>query len=439
MNRRRFLKYTWISIGSLIYGSSTVGYAYHRTEKVKTKVHIVIVGAGAGGLTTAAKLSQRLDGARITIVDGKKQHHYQPGFSMIGCGIYTPDQVTRNNADYIPDNVNWLQEMVVEYDPESNTIRTAGGKKIKYDILVVSAGAQMNYSAISGLDQSMLGKNGIGSVYHSPEIAQQTWHEVQRFINSGGIGLFTKPDSRIKCAGAPLKAAFLTEDLVRKNGQRNEFEFSYFTSKNNLFGLTEVNELCLSRCQEKAITPRYSHTLTAIDADRKVASFKTAKGLQQYNYDYIHIVPPMSAPDTIKNSPLSWKTGEHSKGGWIEVDKYTLQHRRYDNVFGVGDVIGTPMGKTAASVKYESPIVAENIVNLLRGNPPQLRFSGYTSCPIATSIGCVAVVEFDYTKKLTPTLPFLHLINDDNGLGWQIKVHLIKPMYFQMIQGRLPA
>lgn len=426
-------------MGGLIYGLTTMSYAYLCKNKIKTKAHIVIVGAGAGGLTTAAKLSQRLDGARITIVDGKIDHHYQPGFSMIGCGVYKPQQVTRKNIDYIPNNVNWVQEMVAEYNPESNVIRTASGKVIAYDVLVIAAGAQLNYSEISGLDESMLGKNGIGSVYHSPEIAQQTWYQVQNFIKNSGVGLFTKPDSRIKCAGAPLKAAFLTEDLVRKNSKRDKFEFSYLTSRKNLFSLPEVNSLCLRRCNEKDITPRYRHTLTAIDSDRKIAHFKTPKGVQKYEYDYIHVVPPMSATKSVKNSPLSWKTGDHSKGGWLEVDKFTLQHRRYANVFGVGDIIGTPMGKTGASVKIEAPVVAKNIVNMLQGKSLDMHFNGYTSCPIATSIGCVAVVEFDYTKKLTPTIPFLHLFNDDNGLGWTIKVHFIKPMYFQMIHGRLPA
>lgn len=438
MNRRTFLKYACVSTGTALCCSGTVGYAYLHPEKIKTKARIVIVGSGAGGLTTASKLSQKIDGASITIVDKNLKHYYQPGFTLIGCGIYTPEDVTRNNADYIPNNVEWVQEMVAEYNPESNCIFTTSGKKIAYDVLVVSPGAQMNYSAISGLDVKMIGQNGIGSVYHSPEKAQKTWQEVQKFTKTGGIGLFTKPDGKIKCGGAPLKAAFLTESLARETNKRNGFQFSYLTSKKNLFRVREINDLCSQRCIEKKISTQYEHTLTAIDTDRKLAYFKTDQGRVKRGYDYIHIVPPMSAPDSVKNSPLSWKTGEHAKGGWLQVDKFTLQHSVYPNVFGVGDVVGTPIGKTGASIKYQAPAVAENIVSMIRGKALNSLFNGYTSCLLATGIGCAAIVEFDYSDELTPTLTFLDP-KSDGAIGWNIKVHVIKPLYFQMIQGRVPV
>jgi sulfide:quinone oxidoreductase len=438
MNRRSFLKYTSISTGALVLGSGTIGYNYLHPEKIKSKAHIVIIGAGTGGLTTAAKLAQRLDGAKITIVDGNKKHQYQPGFTLIGCGVFTPDEVTRNNADYIPDNVSWIQEMVAEYNPDSNFITTVSGKKISYDFLVVAPGIQLNWTSISGLEEDMLGRNGIGSIYHSPKIAEQTWHEVQRFVKTGGVGLFTKPDGRIKCGGAPLKAIFLTESLSQDTGKRKDFDFVFLTGKHNLFSIPELNQMCIERCEEKTISRRCMHTLTAIDSDRKLAYFRTEQGRKEFSYDYIHIVPPMSAPDNVKHSPLSWKTGEHSRAGWLEVDKFTLQHRRYPNIFGVGDVVGTPHGKSGASIKKQAPAVAKNIINMLQGQDPQRLYNGYSSCMLATAMGCAALIEFDYSDKFTPTFPFLDPTND-GIIGWSIKVYAIKPMYFQMIQGRIPA
>lgn len=438
MHRRTFLKYACVSTGAIAVASSSIGYSSMHPEKIKTNARIVVIGAGTGGLTTAAKLTQRLEGAKITIVDGNLKHYYQPGYTLIGCGVYKPGDVTRNNSDYMPDNVNWVQEMVAEYNPDSNNIITESGKKLPYDFLVVSPGTQMNYSQIAGLDETMLGHNGIGSVYHSPEIALKTWGEVQKFTQKGGVGMFTKPGGKIKCGGAPLKAAFLTESIARETGKRKDFQISYLTSKKNLFRITEVNNLCTRRCNEKEILPHFHHTLFGIDAERKIAYFKTKQGNKKFNYDYIHITPPMSAPDNIVNSPLSWKTGPHAKGGWLEVDKHTLQHRRYANIFGVGDVVGTPIGKTGASVKFQAPTVARNITGMIMDKTPEKSFNGYTSCLLATGLGCAAVVEFDYSDKLTPTLPFLDA-RTDGTIGWNIKVHGIKPLYYQMIQGRVPV
>lgn len=438
MNRRKFLKYASITAGASLVGPGAYGYVKLHPRKTKTRARIVIVGAGTGGLTTAAKLTQWLDGATITIVDGNAKHYYQPGYTLIGCGVYKPEDVVQKNADFIPDNVNWIKEMVAEYDPEANSIITESGKKIPYDFLIVSAGAQMNYSQISGLDEEKIGKNGIGSVYHSPEKAYLTWLEVQRFISTGGVGLFTKPSGRIKCGGAPLKAAFLTESLARETGKRNNFEISYFTRKDYLFKVNEINDLCTKRCGQKEISSNYDHTLVAVDAESKVASFKTKQGINRLNYDYIHITPPMSAPDNVKNSELSCKTGKYSKDGWMEVDKFTMQHKRYANVFGVGDIVGTPIGKTGASIKLQAPTIAENIASIIQGQDPLAHFNGYTSCLLATGIGCASVVEFDYSNTLTPTLPFLNAKND-GLIGWNLKVHAIKPFYYQMIQGRIPV
>lgn len=409
-----------------------------QADTIQSNAHIVVVGAGTGGLTTAAKLAHRIEGAQITIIDKNEKHHYQPGYTLIGCGVYQPKDIIRENADYIPDSVTWWKAMVAEYDPDANRVITDKGDKIQYDFLVIAPGTQVNFSAIEGMDVSLIGQNGIGSIYHGPESALQTWHEVQRFLDKGGVGLFTKPATPIKCGGAPLKAAFLTESHAAATARRPNFDFHYLTGKKSLFKVPEINKLCQQRIETKDIRPHFQHTLKAIDPQKKCAYFKTKEKLKEFSYDFIHVVPPMSAPDSIKNSPLSWKSGKFAAGGWLAVDQFTLQHKKYANIFGVGDVVGTPIGKTGASVKLQAPVVADNIVELIKGYEPSQRFSGYTSCLLATGIGSAAIVEFDYNLQLCPTLPFCDP-KKDNALGWYMKVYAIKPLYFQMLQGRVPV
>jgi sulfide:quinone oxidoreductase len=153
-------------------------------------------------------------------------------------------------------------------------------------------------------------------------------------------------------------------------------------------------------------------------------------------YDFIHVVPPMRAPDAVKNSDLAWKEGPFAAGGWLEVDKATLQHRRYPNVFGVGDVNGTPRGKTAATIKKSAPIVAQHLVDVIAGRAPGQTFDGYTSCPLIVKEGSAMLIEFDYEGRLTPSLPMIEPLQA-SYLAWLMKYRMLKPAYVATLKGRV--
>ena len=123
-------------------------------------------------------------------------------------------------------------------------------------------------------------------------------------------------------------------------------------------------------------------------------------------------------------------------GGWLEVDKSTLRHRRYPNVFGVGDSNGTPRGKTAATVKKSVPIVAQHLVDVIAGREPGLAFDGYTSCPLIVHEGAAMLIEFDYDGKLTPSLPMLQPLQA-GFFGWLLKYRMLKPAYIAVLKGRV--
>lgn len=123
-------------------------------------------------------------------------------------------------------------------------------------------------------------------------------------------------------------------------------------------------------------------------------------------------------------------------GGWLEVDPKTLQHRRYPNVFGIGDINGTGRGKTAATIKKSAPIVAHNLVEVIAGRKADQEFDGYTSCPLITREGSAMLVEFDYEGKLTPTLPVIDPLQD-SFFAWMLKVRLLKPAYIGVLKGHV--
>ena len=407
---------------------------------VKTSARIVIAGSGLGGIAVANRLSKMLDGASITIVDHKEEHNYQPGYTLVATGVWPVDKVRDRNADFQPAGVAWVKDMVAGFDPAANAVVTAGGQRIPYDFLVVATGVHLDYAQIEGMDVGAIGTHkapGLASVYPSPQAAQATWAAMQAFTAKGGNAVMTLPATPLKCAGAPLKMSFMLRDRLHQAGTLSASKISFQSALGNVFGVKVVNDNVLERWKALGIDVEFSRKLTAIDIGARRATFVSPEGeRQEMPYDFIHVVPPTRAPDAVKNSDLAWKEGPFAAGGWLEVDKSTLQHRRYPNVFGIGDVNGTPRGKTAATVKKSAPLVAHNLVQVIAGRQADEAFDGYTSCPLITREGSAMLIEFDYEGRLTPSLPMIEPLND-SFFAWLMKVRMLKPAYMAVLKGRV--
>lgn len=408
-----------------------------RAATVKTHAHIVIAGSGLAGLALAHRLASGLDGARITIVDGKEAHNYQPGYTLVATGVWPVSKVQDSNARYIPDGVTWVKDFVAEFDPAAHALTTRGGQRIDYDYLVVATGVQMNFNQIEGMDVAAIGQNGLACVYPSPEAAAATWAAMDAFRQKGGHAVMTLPATPLKCAGAPLKMTFMVADRLRRAGTLTNSKVDFYSALGNVFGVKVVNDNVLDRWAQIGIDVTLNHKLTGVDIGARRASFTTPEGEKVgVDYDFLHVVPPMSAPDVVKNSDLSWRQGPFAGGGWLDVNKDTLRHNRYPNVFGLGDVNGTPRGKTAATVKKSTPLVAQNLIDVIAGREPSATFDGYTSCPLIVREGSAMLIEFDYAGKLTPSLPFIDPLQE-SYFAWVMKQRMLKPAYMAVLKGRV--
>ncbi|MCC7286412.1 MAG: FAD-dependent oxidoreductase [Burkholderiaceae bacterium] len=404
---------------------------------LKTNAHIVIAGSGLGGIAVASRLGKLLDGARITIVDRKEEHNYQPGYTLVATGVWPVSKVRDRNADLQPAGVRWVKDMVASFDPASNSVTTAGGQRIGYDFLVVATGLHLDFAQVAGMDVGAIGTHGLASVYPGPQAAQATWAAMQGFAAKGGQALMTLPATPLKCAGAPLKMTFMLCDRLRQAATLSKSKVRFVSALGNVFGVKVVNDNVLARWQALGVAVETNHKLVAVDIGARRATFVTPEGEKlELPYDFIHVVPPMRAPDAVKNSDLAWKDGPFAAGGWLEVDKATLQHRRFPNVFGLGDINGTPRGKTAATVKKSAPIVAHNLVQAIAGRRPDEDFDGYTSCPLITREGSAMLIEFDYEGRLTPSLPMIDPLQE-SYFAWLMKIGMLKPAYMAVLKGRV--
>ncbi len=431
--RRRFLG-QMAGLGALPLAAATAPPAH--AGKVASKARIVIAGAGSAGLTAASRLAAALDGASITVIDGRKEHFYQPGFTLVAAGIKPQEYVISSTSQYIPKGVEWVPEPVAEIDPEGKKVITANARAVPYDFLIVATGLELNYLGIEGMDTARIGQDGLGSIYHSPQAAAATWGAMSAFTQTGGVGLFGRPASEMKCAGAPLKYAFITDDRLRRAGQRGKAELIYMAHSKSLFGVPIVAEKVRMLYQDRGIKVNHEHVLQSIDLGKRIATYKTPTGTAEQKYDFINVVPPMRAPEVVRKSPLPWTEGPFAADGWVEVDRDTLRHKRYPNVFAVGDIAGVPKGKTAASVKWQVPVAVAHLLGDITGKASTETYNGYTSCPLITRLGQAMLIEFDYKDNLIMSFPGVIAPLEELWISWVMKTMALKPTYISMLRGR---
>lgn len=432
LSRRQLLTLSAAGVGSAWLPAS----AKAAVPKVKTSARIVIAGAGAAGLSVASWLAARLDGAQIIIVDPRKEHLYQPGFTLVAAGVKPQNYPVSTTVEYVPAGVELIADNIVEIDPDSNKVVTRSGKNLSYDFLFVATGMVLDYDAIEGMDVSRIGQNGMGSIYHSPQAAFATWQEMSRFADKGGVAVFSRPDTEMKCAGAPLKYTFIVEDYLTRRGTRSASDVIYNSNNKSLFSVPIVHEKVRMLFESRDVKMNYDRALQSIDLDRRIATFTTPSGTTQQYYDFINVIPPMKAPDPVRNSPLPWQQGNWAAEGWMEVDPGTLRHVRYPNVFGVGDIAGVPKGKTAASVKWQVPVAIEHLIADISGKPTSALYDGYTSCPLITRLGQAMLIEFDYRNNLRPSFPGMIAPLEELWISWVMKTMALKPTYISMLRGK---
>lgn len=391
---------------------------------------VLIVGGGTAGLTVASQFLNEETPPSIGILEPAERHFYQPLWTLVGAGIFPREASMRTMAEVMPNSVTWIKDGAKEFDPDNNTVVTSSGDTITYDQLIVAAGIQLDWKDIDGLEGN-LGDRGITSNY-SYETVPYTWDCIRHF--DGGKAVFTFPVGPIKCAGAPQKIMWLAEEAFRKQGVRSRSEVTYMCAGGAIFGIPKYRNALARLASERNIDDHYRESLVAIRPEAKEAVFRNldTDAETTLRYDMIHITPPQSAPDFIKRSPLA---GSDPKG-WVDVDKFTMQHTKYKNVFSLGDCSSLPCSKTGAAVRKQAPALVQNLLALRAGKTLEARYDGYASCPLVTGYGKVMLAEFGYDGAIMETFPFDQA--QERYSMYALKAHALPNLYWHgMLRGRL--
>ncbi|MFT4792758.1 MAG: sulfide:quinone oxidoreductase [Paracoccaceae bacterium] len=402
-------------------------------SKRATRRHrVVIVGGGAAGISTAASLLARRPGMDIAIIEPNDVHYYQPGWTLVGGGVFKRAETARLMADVMPKGVTWVRAAVTGFEPEMGQIVLEDGERIAYSALIVAQGLKLNWDGIKGL-RDTLGKNGVTSNYMF-DMAPYTWDLVQAL--KGGKAIFTQPAMPIKCAGAPQKAMYLSADHWSRTGRLADIDIEFCNAGGALFGVADYVPALMEYVGKYGIGLSFNETLVEVDGPNKTAWFDVTgpDGPERVakKFDMLHVCPPQTGHDFIAASPLA------NAAGWVEVNPETLQHTRFGDVFGLGDGCSAPNAKTAAAVRKQAPVVAENLIAMLEKKGPRAVYDGYGSCPLTVERGKIVLAEFGYGGKILPSLPTWMIDGKKpTRLAWFLKEKLLPPIYWHaMLKGR---
>jgi len=398
----------------------------------KQHFKVLIAGGGTAGICVAARLARQLPVGSIALVEPAATHWYQPLFTLVGGGAASLSEASRPMSSLIPDGVTWIRDSVTAIEPEQNKINTTRDE-ITYDYLVVALGIKVDWAGIQGL-QEALTTDHVSSNY-SEKYAEKTWRMIDTF--KGGTALFTFPGTPVKCAGAPQKIMYLAEETFRRHNVRSNSKVLFTSAIDKIFTVKKYADSLWKIINERNIEVKLRHELVAIDARNKVATYKNLDDQTQIevSFDIAHVTPPMTAPDVVRASKIAGPTG------FAEVDKHSLRHVRYGNVFALGDASNLPTSKTGAAIRKQVPVLVNNLIAVMNrldskdGISSLKKYDGYTSCPLVTGYGKLILAEFDYDLNLNETFPFDQ--SKERASMYYLKRYALPQLYWHgMLRGR---
>lgn len=414
---------------------------------------VLIVGGGTGGIMTAAQLKRKNSKLSIGLIEPSKDHYYQPAWTLVGAGTFNFNDTRRDESSLIPRGVDWIQDYATTFHPESNKVNTRKSGEISYDVLIVSAGIQSDIDALPGLREA-LQTDSVCSNYFDP---QKTFEVLKNF--KGGNAVFTQPATPIRCGGAPQKIMYLAEEYFKKSGVRPNTNVIFATPGSVIFGVKVFADELTRILAEKHVHLKTFYKPVKIDSQKKEITFQYTKpdatlkpdqlekgigenvqdNLITIPYDMLHLAPPQSAPDFIKQSPFAHTEGANK--GWMNVDIHTLQNPNYKNVFGLGDACALPTAKTGAAIRKQAPVVVENVIRVLQQMPvAEKGYEGYSSCPIVTGYGKMLLCEFKYdnVRDSDPLLSKFIDTSKERWSMWILKKFGLPWLYWNMMmKGRM--
>ncbi|MBN2481570.1 MAG: NAD(P)/FAD-dependent oxidoreductase [Bacteroidales bacterium] len=356
---------------------------------------IIILGAGTAGTIMANRLRKALDREEwnITIIDKEKRHYYQPGFLFIPFGIYDKQDVIKPKSDFIPAGVSLLYQEIDRIDPENHRVVLTNGKSLDYDFLIIASGARISPEETPGMKDKFWHKEIFDFYTVEGALALREYFRSWE----GGKLVLAITEMPFKCPVAPIEFVCLAEAFFTEKGIRDKVEISFVTPLAGAFTKPVATQMLSDLLKEKDINIIPDFYIERIDNEnKKLISYDE----REVPFDVLTIIPVNKGADFVGKSGLG------DDLNYVPVNRHTLQHETYKDIFAIGDAADLPTSKAGSVAHFSADILFENILSAIDNRPLKAHFDGHSNCYIETGYGKGALIDFNYeTEPLPGTFP----------------------------------
>ena len=355
--------------------------------------HIAIVGGGTGGTVLANNLAEELAAeidagdVRVTLFNDGEDHVYKPVWLYVAFGQREPADGRRPLREVVDDRVDIRQDYVIDVDHERKELELVDAiEPAAYDRLVIATGSQLDPEQVPGLVEG-------GHHFYGEDGAQALRDELLTI--DGGHVVLSVIGSPHMCPAAPLEFVFMLDDWLRERGRREEFELTYTYPIMRVHGNEHIAAWAEPRLEERDIAIETMFNAEAVDPE---AGTITSMEETELDYDLLVAIPPHTGSDLIESAGLG-------DGGWVDVDKHTLEATGFDDIYAIGDAAQTGVPKAGSAAHYQANVVGQRLASEVRDQPATAVYGGKTVCFIETGMDDATFVEFDYERPPEPSEP----------------------------------
>lgn len=374
---------------------------------------VVVLGGGVGGTLTANLLDRGLGrDVHVTVVDPTGMHLYQPGFLYAALGKANGRWLARDERTLLRPGVDLAVEAATLVEPDQGRVRLAHGGSLAFDYLVLATGARLVPEEIPGLVEG-------AHEFYSLEGALRLREALRGFW--GGRVLVGVAGIPYKCPPAPVEFTLMLDQYLRKQGVRNKTELRLLSPLNRAFTIESASKLVQPLMEARGIGLETFFNVESVDPTAGTVS--SLEG-DSASFDLLVLVPPHRGQAVVEASGLG------DAGGWVPTDRATLQHRRHDQIFALGDATDLPISKSGSTAHFEAPVIASRIAALVRGTAPKAGYGGRVMCFLETGDGRATALRFDYQHPPVPPAP---------SRAWHAAKWAFNRLYWDTVpQGRIP-